>query len=351
MSLLCVPQTSVRLEACRAARGASLEWSTEPACRADEGRPAARSMLLQALMFMESYMERVKEEEKANGVRPPPSSTAPHCPRARDCTALEHRTAVPSSAGPLCPRARDRTALGHGTAQQRARRHGEHARAAQDEEGFLEELPPVPWRDLPRRARAALASFGREVATATTRRALEHRAAARLAPRLAWKLLKGARLPCTAGAARGCALGGARLAVMDAYARGRAAKLASYVDLCRHDVPRTCKQTSCQRRWQATSRLLRHRLPRVHLARASAGGSKRRRLTQHACCADVKESSLRKARRLPRPQRVLRGCVSTYRAMALSYTADFLVASAIDAYRHARPAASALPAARALRRS
>jgi len=65
----------------------------------------------------------------------------------------------------------------------------------------------------------------------------------------------------------------------------------------------------------------------------------------------VKESSLRKARRLPRPQRVLRGWVSTYRAMALSYTADFLVASAIDAYRHARPAASALPAARALRRS
>lgn len=52
-----------------------------------------------------------------------------------------------------------------------------------------------------------------------------------------------------------------------------------------------------------------------------------------AAHADVKESSLRKAQRLARPQRVLRGWVSTYRAMTLSYTADFVVASVIDSCR------------------
>ena len=78
--------------------------------------------------------------------------------------------------------------------------------------------------------------------------------------------------------------------------------------------------------------------------------------------ADVKESSLRKAQRLARTQRVarahvapgnvlhaavswaadgrmnlaLRGWVSTYRAMTLSYTADFVVASVIDSCRCAQ---------------
>ena len=52
-----------------------------------------------------------------------------------------------------------------------------------------------------------------------------------------------------------------------------------------------------------------------------------------AAHADVKESSLRKAQRLTRPERMLRGWVSTYRAMTLSYTADFVVASVIDSCR------------------
>ncbi|KAK9844165.1 hypothetical protein WJX81_006672 [Elliptochloris bilobata] len=135
---------------------------------------ALKNVVLQTLLFMESYMERVKQAEEAEG----------------------------------------------------------------DSDGFVEELPPVPWRDVPRRGLSALWAFMREVATATVRRILEHRAAARLAPRLAWKLLK-----------------------------------------------------------------------------------------------DVKESSLRKARRLTRPERVLRGWVSTFRAMTLSYTADFIVSSAIDSCR------------------
>ena len=54
-----------------------------------------------------------------------------------------------------------------------------------------------------------------------------------------------------------------------------------------------------------------------------------------AARADVKESSLRKAQRLTRPERALRGWVSTYRAMTLSYTADFVVASVIDSCRRA----------------
>lgn len=64
-------------------------------------------------------------------------------------------------------------------------------------------------------------------------------------------------------------------------------------------------------------------------------------------CADMKESSLRKARRLTRPQRVLHGWVSTYRAMTLSYTSDFIVSSAIDSCRCAlAPSSRYAPQAR-----
>jgi hypothetical protein len=143
---LCAPQTCARLEACRVAWGRRWRGAKGPACRADEGRLAARSMLLQALMFMESYMERVKEEEKANGVRPPPSSRGLHCPRARDCTAAN--AAARRRGGAASARAPRRTRRAFWRSCRQCR--GATCRAARARRW---RLSAARWRPRPRAAR------------------------------------------------------------------------------------------------------------------------------------------------------------------------------------------------------